>query len=100
VDDLAAIVEAGMFSDIQGAWPVADHAPCSSEEIARWCRRLLQLELVEGREIPFGAQITGRKVDGRKIREMLRVDLLYPTWQAGIRASLAEETAKELAKRL
>jgi hypothetical protein len=100
VDDLAAIVEAGMFSDVQGAWPVADDVPCSSEEIARWCRRLLQLEPARGHEISFGKRIPGRKVDGRKIREILKVDLLYPTWQAGIKASLGQEMTKHLSKRL
>jgi nucleoside-diphosphate-sugar epimerase len=100
VDDLAAIVEAGVLSDIQGAWPVADDAPCSSDEIARWCRKLLQLEPASGRVMPFGRRIAGRKVDGRKIREMLKVDLLYPTWRTGIKASLAEEMTRELAKRL
>jgi nucleoside-diphosphate-sugar epimerase len=100
VDDLAAIVEAGMFSDIQGSWPVADEAPCSSDEIARWCRKLLQLKPAGGPGMPVGKRIAGRKVDGSKIREMLKVDLLYPSWKAGIQASLSEETKKELAKRL
>jgi nucleoside-diphosphate-sugar epimerase len=99
VDDLAAIIEAGIFSDVQGAWPVADEAPCSSEQIARWCRRLLQLQPVRGREMPFGRRIAGRRVDGRKIREMLKVDLLYPSWKTGIKDSLAEEMTRELAKR-
>jgi hypothetical protein len=30
VDDLAAIIHAGLFSGIEGAWPVADDAPCST----------------------------------------------------------------------
>jgi nucleoside-diphosphate-sugar epimerase len=99
VEDLAAIIEAGIFSDVQGAWPVADEAPCSSEEIARWCRRLLQLQPVRGSEMPFGRRIAGRRVDGRKIREMLKVDLLYPSWKTGIKDSLAEEMTREMAKR-
>jgi nucleoside-diphosphate-sugar epimerase len=104
VDDLAAIVEAGIFSDTQGSWPVADEAPCSSDEIARWCRKLLQLKPPGGLGMPVGRRIAGRKVDGRKIREMLKVDLLYPSWKAGIQASMleegAEEMKQELAKRL
>ncbi len=99
VEDLAAIVEAGMFSDIQGAWPVADDAPCSSDEIARWCRKLLQLKPVRGREMRFSGKIAGRKVDGRKIRQILKVELQYPSWKAGIQASLSEEIKKELARR-
>ncbi len=98
VNDLAAIVESGIFSDIQGAWPVADDAPCSSDEIIRWCRKLLQLKPVGGRPGPVGRGIAGRRVDGRKIREILKIDLLYPSWQAGIQASLAEEAKKELSK--
>jgi nucleoside-diphosphate-sugar epimerase len=99
VDDLAAIVEAGMFSDIQGSWPVADEAPCSSDEIARWCRKLLQLKPVRGPGMPVGRRIAGRKVDGRKIREMLKVDLLYPSWKAGIQASMLEERSRVDEKR-
>jgi nucleoside-diphosphate-sugar epimerase len=99
VDDLAAIVEAGIFSDIQGAWPVADDAPCSTEEIARWCRQALQLKRIAGRKLTLGRWNAGRKVDGRKIREMLKVDLQYPSWQSGIQASLRDEATKVLSKR-
>jgi nucleoside-diphosphate-sugar epimerase len=99
VDDLAAIVEAGIFSDIQGAWPVADDAPCSTEEIARWCRQALQLKPIAGRKLTLGRWNAGRKVDGRKIREMLKVDLQYPSWQSGIQASLRDEATKVLSKR-
>jgi nucleoside-diphosphate-sugar epimerase len=99
VDDLAAIVEAGIFSDIQGAWPVADDAPCSTEEIARWCRQALQLKPIAGRKLTLGRWNAGRKVDGRKIREMLKVDLQYPSWQSGIQASLRDEATTVLSKR-
>ena len=100
VDDLAAIVEAGMFSDIQGAWPVADDAPCSSDEIVRWCRKLLQLEAGGDNETTVAGRIAGRNVNGRKIREMLKVKLRYPSWQAGIQASLLEEKLGDKPKRL
>jgi nucleoside-diphosphate-sugar epimerase len=92
VDDLAAIVEAGLFADadLQGAWPVADDAPCATEEIVRWCAELLHLEAVSGAE-SAGKPIAGRNVDGRKIREVLGVELKYPSWRTGIAASLAEE---------
>ena len=49
--------------------------------------------------MPVGRRISGRKVDGSKIREMLKVELQYPSWKTGIQASLAEEIKKELAKR-
>jgi nucleoside-diphosphate-sugar epimerase len=83
VDDLAAHADAGLFSDTQGAWPVADEAPCSSAEIAK----SLGVQLSETQEFT----IPGRKVDGRQIREMLGIKLKYPTWKTGIPASLSEE---------
>ena len=89
VDDLAAIIEAGIFSDIQGAWPVADDAPCPTDEIVRWCRSMLQLKEVQD-PIP-GRPAAGRKVNGREIRALLKVSLRYPSWQAGVQASLQEE---------
>jgi nucleoside-diphosphate-sugar epimerase len=93
VEDLAAIVEAGVFSDVQGAWPVADDAPCSSAEIARWCAQHLQLEPV-GEYEGAGSPGSGRKVDGSKIREMLGVELKYASWHIGVPASIAEEDRK------
>lgn len=92
VDDLAALIEGGIFADIRGAWPVADEAPCSTEEIVRWCQRVWGLPPVE---IISGNSIAGRKVDGTKIREILGMQLKYPSWQTGIAASLAEEQARE-----
>jgi nucleoside-diphosphate-sugar epimerase len=91
VDDLAAIVEAGLFADLQGAWPIADEVPCSTGEIARWCAQLLQLKAVEPSTETPGQPISGRKVDGGKILQMLDIELQYPSWQTGIPASLAEE---------
>jgi nucleoside-diphosphate-sugar epimerase len=82
VDDLAALIDAGMFSTVQGAWPVADDEPCASAEIARF---LGFSELAEG------APVSGRKVDGRRIRKLLGVELQFPSWQTGIPASLKEE---------
>ncbi|HWE49283.1 MAG TPA: hypothetical protein VG273_05820 [Bryobacteraceae bacterium] len=83
VDDLALHSEAGLFADLQGAWPVADDLPCSSAEIAQ----SLGVQLQKAVEFTIG----GRKVDGRKIREMLGIQLLYPTWKTGLPASIAEE---------
>jgi nucleoside-diphosphate-sugar epimerase len=88
VDDLATILEAGIFSDLQGAWPVADDAPCSTVEIARWCAKLLQMEVITD-DTPV---VSGRRVDGVKIREALGITLSYPSWQKGIEASMAEES--------
>src|SRR5579863_1007681 len=89
VDDLAAIVEAGLFADVQGAWPVADDAPCSTAEIVRWCAEFLHPEGAVHSE-NGGQAVAGRNVDGRKLREILGVALKYPSWESGIVASLAE----------
>jgi nucleoside-diphosphate-sugar epimerase len=104
VEDLAAIIDAGLFADLQGAWPVADDEPCPTEEIAAWCIEsgyapYVQLKAAGQYETP-GRPIAGRKVDGRKIREMLGVELKYPSWRTGVAASLAEEEMlRELVKR-
>lgn len=103
VEDLVSIVEAGLFADLEGAWPVADDEPCSTTEIAEWCAELLQLKPVRYQQPD--RLISGRKVDGRKIRELLGVELQYPGWRAGIMASLleeapAEEMPQKLTKRL
>lgn len=95
VDDLAGIIEAGIFSDIQGAWPVADNEPCATDEIIHWCRERLRLKTESPAET--GRPIAGRRVDGGKICELLRVGLKYPSWREGITASLAEEERRALA---
>jgi nucleoside-diphosphate-sugar epimerase len=86
VDDLAAILEAAVHSDLQGAWPLADDRPCSGEEIAGFCARLLYLNLENAPLTTF--PVAGRRVDGRKIRELLGVELLYPNYESGILASV------------
>jgi nucleoside-diphosphate-sugar epimerase len=89
VEDLAAIVHAGLFSDLEGAWPVADDAPCSSAEIAAWCYKLLKLEEIA--PIVNDPAAPGRRVDGTEIRRKLGIELAYPSWRTGIPESLAEE---------
>jgi nucleoside-diphosphate-sugar epimerase len=89
VDDLAAITDAALFSDLGGAWPVADERPCSSAEILDWCRRVGGAG--NSLECPREFPISGRKVDGRKVRELLGVPLKYPSWETGVLACLAEE---------
>lgn len=94
VDDLAAIIEAGIFSDAEGAWPVADDMPCATSEIVTWCAKFLKRDTGTNSVPAIPRSIAGRRVDGRKIREILRVELKYPSWQAGIEASLAEENTE------
>jgi nucleoside-diphosphate-sugar epimerase len=95
VDDLAALAEAGLFSELEGAFPVADEAPCSSEEIAAWCRGYFGMppgEASGGFGVAglkaAGLKAAGRRVDGRKVRELLGVTLKYPTWETGVPASI------------
>jgi nucleoside-diphosphate-sugar epimerase len=88
-DDLAAILEAGLESNLEGAWPCADEHPCSSDAIAEWCSRLLK---TEPRPSNQNLQISGRIVDGRKIRELFGLKMLYPDYFAGILASISEES--------
>lgn len=85
VDDLAAHAEAGLLSDVEGAYPVADEEPCTSREIAEFCAKLLDLPM------PTSAEAKGRadrRVDGSAIRRVLGIKLMYPSYRVGIPAAL------------
>lgn len=88
-DDLAAILEAGIFSNLTGAWPVADEYPCPTAEIAAWCAQLFGLPLNSHwkETIP----VWGRRVQGGAIGKILGVELKYPKFDSGILACLAQE---------
>ena len=90
VEDLAAHVEAALFSEVTGAWPVADAHPCTSREIAEYCSTLLDVPMPEQVEASMIHQTrrANRRVDGSGIRQVLGVELLYPSYREGIRASL------------
>ena len=85
VDDLVALIHAGLFSGSEGAWPVADDFPCSTADIAA--------SLSEMPDDPSEITIPGRRVDGTAIRRKLGIGLTYPSWRTGIPASIAEERA-------
>jgi hypothetical protein len=89
VDDLAALLEAGIESKLEGAWPVADEQPAASEEVADWCAKRMGITLPEESWARF--PVSGRNVNGTKIRELLGVGLKYPSYRTGIEASLLEE---------
>lgn len=89
VDDLAAIAEAALFSELEGAWPVADDLPCASAEILDWCGQLPGT--VPSVETTLEFAVAGRRVDGSRIRQLLGVNLVYPTWKTGVPACLAAE---------
>jgi nucleoside-diphosphate-sugar epimerase len=89
VDDLVAILEAGIESDVTGAWPVADERPADSGEVAVWCASRMGLSLPEGTQQYY---TEGHRVDGTRIRTLLGVELRHPSYQDGINASLLEES--------
>jgi len=85
VDDLAAHVEAGLLSDLRGAYPVADEEPCTSREITEFCARLLDLPVPSSSLAKARAT---RRVDGSAIRLALSITLQYPSYRVGIPAAL------------
>jgi nucleoside-diphosphate-sugar epimerase len=87
VDDLAAHAEAALFSDVTGAWPVADELPCPSREVAEFHAALLGV----APPVPEPAASHGRRVDGRAIRQRLGITLKYASYRTGIPAALEEE---------
>jgi nucleoside-diphosphate-sugar epimerase len=92
VHDLAAHVDAALWSGVSGAWPVADDEPCTSREIAAFCSTLLGVPMPSGAE-PSELHHTrqaNRRVDGSAIRKLLGLRLRYPTWREGIQASLQQ----------
>jgi nucleoside-diphosphate-sugar epimerase len=88
VDDLAAILELAVTSSLEGAWPVADHLPCSTNAIREWCAALLRLGNGEAGE--DGIRISGRKVDAEELRGKLGVVQHYPGYPEGLLSSIAE----------
>lgn len=89
VDDLAALLDAGIESTIEGAWPVADDCPAPSEEVAAWCARLMGLALSDVTAPDF--PVSGRSVDGSAIRGVLGVELKYHSYETGVPACLRDE---------
>lgn len=91
VDDLAAICEAALASEITGAYPVADEEPCSSRQMAEFCAGLLGLPVPEPTD-PATLHRTrqvDRRVDGRAILRLLGLTLRYPSYRTGVPAALA-----------
>ena len=90
VEDLAAHAEAALLCELAGAFPVADEEPCTSREIAAWCAELLRLPMpssAPAAELHETRQ-SDRRVDGRRIRQLLGISLRYPSYRTGIPASL------------
>mgnify|MGYP000123796959 CR=1 FL=1 len=90
VEDLAAIAEAALDSELTGVYPVADAEPCTARRMAEFCAGLL------GLPVPESVQADGlhrtrqvdRRVDGGAILRLLGVELSYPSYRVGVPASL------------
>ena len=93
VDDLAAIVGAALFSNLEGAYPVADKEPCTSLEAAQFCATLLGISLPATAPIAELGETrrADRRVDGSAIGTLLKTQLRYPSYRTGFPASLAAE---------
>ena len=90
VDDLAALSEAALYSDLTGEFPVADDEPARAIDITRFCAGLLGIP-VPPPEAGLPGEDTrrsNRRVDGRAIRQALRVELVFPSYRVGIPAAL------------
>lgn len=93
VEDLASHVEAGLLSELTGAFPVADEEPCTTREIAEFCSQLLGVPMPK--QAPETKRATGnRRVDGSAIRRALGITLRYPSYREGIPAALAAEPSE------
>ncbi len=90
VDDLARIAAAAMESDLVGAYPVADDAPCAAREIAVFCAELLGVPLPPSADRGELSETrrADRRVDGGEIRRKLKIALRYSGYREGIPASL------------
>lgn len=91
VDDLAAVAEAALDSDLTGAYPVADLEPCTAREMAEFCARLLGMpppDSVDPAAVHRSRQVS-RRVDGSAILRLLGLSLQYPSYRVGVPAALA-----------
>ncbi len=93
VEDLAAVAEAGLMSDLTGAYPVADLAACPAREIAEYCAGLLGLDppVASPEELVPETRRTNRRVDGRAVFARLGVEMRFPGYREGIAQALEEE---------
>ncbi len=93
VEDLANVTAAAMRRRLEGAYPVADRCPVPSATVAQFCATELGLKLpdvVPDRELSQTRR-SDRRVDGGAVLDRLGLNLRYPTYKEGIRASVAAE---------
>jgi len=89
VEDLAAHCDAALFSDLEGAWPVADEEPCTTWEIADYCAKLFRIPMPPSVDtaVLHHTRQANRRVDGSAVRRELGITLRYPSYRTGIPAS-------------
>jgi hypothetical protein len=90
VEDLSAIVERAMFSELTGAFPVADDYPCTTREILEFCSKLMDIPVPPSQDLETAHPTlrANRRVDGSAVRRLLGVSLEYPSYREGIRAAI------------
>lgn len=93
VDDLAALAEAALFSEVRGAWPVADLEPARQRDIAAFVCRLTGCPMPAAAppESLHRTLRANRRVDGRAVFRAHGLALQYPSYREGIPACLAAE---------
>ncbi|MEQ9243576.1 SDR family oxidoreductase [Roseovarius indicus] len=99
VEDIAQVLEASINHPNPGAaYNVCDNDPAPPQDVIAYAAELLGLPVPP--EVPFEeAEMSpmarsfyaeSKKVDNRRIREELGVELKYPDYQTGLKALLAE----------
>ena len=97
VEDLAAVTAAALFSDLGGAWPIADEEPCTPREMAAFCANMLDIPVpAVSHDLPETRR-ADRQVDGSAVLRALHVVLRYRSYREGIPASLLTEQADVVA---
>jgi nucleoside-diphosphate-sugar epimerase len=93
VEDLAALAEAALFSEIRGAWPVADLEPSRQRDIAAFVCSLLGCPMPPSAppESLHRTLRANRRVDGRAVFRAHGLALQFPSFREGIYACLAAE---------
>ena len=89
VDDLAALTEAAVLSELTGAYPAADEHPCPAREVAEYCATRFGLPMpvsASASEVP-STRRNNRRVDGRAIFAALGVRIQYPSYREGMLAA-------------
>ena len=86
VDDLAALAEAALLSDLTGAYPAADLHPCPAREVAAYCSAKFGLPMPTSAatsDVP-ATRRNNRRVDARATFAALGVEIQYPSYREGL----------------